>query len=71
LIDIISSLPVLLFNLCFTLIINRRIVTYVKRVPVAVLGTPYGELRALRMSDIATVLRIKYPFDSSTALTAG
>jgi hypothetical protein len=36
-------------------------IAYVKRVPVAVLGTPYGELRALRMSDIATVLKIEHP----------
>ena len=47
LIDIILSSPVLLFNLCSTLTNNRRIVSYVKRV------------RALRMSDIVTVLKIK------------
>jgi len=32
-----------------TLTINRKKSLYVKRVPVAVLGTPYGELRALRI----------------------
>jgi len=50
LIDIISFLPVLLFNLCFTFTSNHRIVMYVKRV------------RALRMSDMATVLKIKKDF---------
>ena len=48
LIGIISVLYVLLFNLCCTFNDNRKMVTYVKRV------------RALRMSDIAIVLRIKH-----------
>jgi len=52
LIDIISSLPVLLFNLCFTFTNNCRIVTYVKRI------------RALRTSGAETVLRIKHPVSS-------
>jgi hypothetical protein len=52
LIDIISPLPVLLFNPCCTFNDNRKIVTYVKRVAMP-------QIRALRMRDIATVLKIE------------
>jgi len=68
LIDIISSLFVLLFNLCFTFTNNRRIVTYVKRVALRKESLGLPQVRALRMSGVATVLKTKRLLDSNSTL---